>query len=296
MTTNLSSWSPWNIVVSGSLWFHHGVDPLGWTKAPDQDVTRLGLVGMFPTKQTYHPHSHSISRASIVVWSLAGEIVKPMSQGFDPLAKEVGGRRRRRLKGNRPSPSYPRPLECYRLVARIWTRDFWDRSAALQEFRLWPCDRATLLRFLKVGWPIFKILHAWPWPISAWIWSNMRSEVGHWRSPCQESKTDWEVIEDADCPGQENVAQAGMSWLGFCGRYSSHQWCGFLRWSDFYKLAFQMNLKPGLHSFPSAWQRQADTTDIDTLKKACETQLKRYSADEGGGWMCAAKETSSHRE
>jgi len=48
----------------------------------------------------------------------------------------------------------------------------------------------------------------------------------------EESKTEWEVIEDADCPSVENVAQA-------------------------------------------------DTTDIDTLKKACETQLKRKGIDVG---------------
>merc|ERR1719215_1041789 len=47
-----------------------------------------------------------------------------------------------------------------------------------------------------------------------------------------ESKMEWEVIEDADCPDLENVAQA-------------------------------------------------DTTDIDTLKKACETQLKRKGIDVG---------------
>merc|ERR1712151_263250 len=44
--------------------------------------------------------------------------------------------------------------------------------------------------------------------------------------------TDWEVIEDADCPSIDNVAQA-------------------------------------------------DTTDVDTLKKACETQLKRKGIDVG---------------
>merc|ERR1711862_1681 len=43
---------------------------------------------------------------------------------------------------------------------------------------------------------------------------------------------EWEVIEDADCPDIDNVAQA-------------------------------------------------DTTDIDTLKKACETQLKRKGIDVG---------------
>jgi len=47
-----------------------------------------------------------------------------------------------------------------------------------------------------------------------------------------EGKMEWEVIEDADCPDCENVAQA-------------------------------------------------DTTDIDTLKKACETQLKRKGIDVG---------------
>merc|ERR1711988_587977 len=47
-----------------------------------------------------------------------------------------------------------------------------------------------------------------------------------------ESKMEWEVIEDADCPSIDNVAQA-------------------------------------------------DTTDIDTLKKACETQLKRKGIDVG---------------
>jgi len=47
-----------------------------------------------------------------------------------------------------------------------------------------------------------------------------------------ESKTEWEVFEDSDCPSIENVAQA-------------------------------------------------DTTDIDTLKKACETQLKRKGIDVG---------------
>merc|ERR1719230_257523 len=47
-----------------------------------------------------------------------------------------------------------------------------------------------------------------------------------------EGKMDWEVIEDADCPDIDNVAQA-------------------------------------------------DTTDIDTLKKACETQLKRKGIDVG---------------
>lgn len=48
----------------------------------------------------------------------------------------------------------------------------------------------------------------------------------------EEAKTEWEIIEDADCPSVENVAQA-------------------------------------------------DTTDIDTLKKACETQLKRKGIDVG---------------
>eukprot|EP00440_Ansanella_granifera_P020074 gb/GFBE01021809.1/.p1 GENE.gb/GFBE01021809.1/~~gb/GFBE01021809.1/.p1 ORF type:complete len:512 (+),score=193.29 gb/GFBE01021809.1/:1-1536(+) len=48
----------------------------------------------------------------------------------------------------------------------------------------------------------------------------------------EENKTEWEIIEDADCPSVENVAQA-------------------------------------------------DTTDIDTLKKACETQLKRKGIDVG---------------
>lgn len=47
-----------------------------------------------------------------------------------------------------------------------------------------------------------------------------------------DSKMEWEVIENADCPDIENVAQA-------------------------------------------------DTTDIDTLKKACETQLKRKGIDVG---------------
>jgi len=47
-----------------------------------------------------------------------------------------------------------------------------------------------------------------------------------------ESKTEWEVMEDADCPSIDNVAQA-------------------------------------------------DTTDVDTLKKACETQLKRKGIDVG---------------
>jgi len=48
----------------------------------------------------------------------------------------------------------------------------------------------------------------------------------------EESKTVWEVIEDHDCPDLDNVAQA-------------------------------------------------DTTDVDTLKKACETQLKRKGIDVG---------------
>merc|ERR1719322_328458 len=47
-----------------------------------------------------------------------------------------------------------------------------------------------------------------------------------------ESKMEWEVIEDADCPDIDNVAQA-------------------------------------------------DTTDVDTLKKACEGQLKRKGIDVG---------------
>lgn len=47
-----------------------------------------------------------------------------------------------------------------------------------------------------------------------------------------EGKMEWEVIEDADCPSIDNVAQA-------------------------------------------------DTTDVDTLKKACETQLKRQGVDVG---------------
>merc|ERR1719401_2055131 len=46
------------------------------------------------------------------------------------------------------------------------------------------------------------------------------------------NKTEWEVIEDMDCPSIDNVAQA-------------------------------------------------DTTDVDTLKKACETQLKRKGIDVG---------------
>merc|ERR1719291_1665866 len=47
-----------------------------------------------------------------------------------------------------------------------------------------------------------------------------------------ESKMEWEVMEDCDCPSLDNVAQA-------------------------------------------------ETTDIDTLKKACETQLKRKGIDVG---------------
>merc|ERR550532_340264 len=47
-----------------------------------------------------------------------------------------------------------------------------------------------------------------------------------------ENKMEWEVMEDCDCPGIDNVAQA-------------------------------------------------DTTDVDTLKKACETQLKRKGIDVG---------------
>jgi len=47
-----------------------------------------------------------------------------------------------------------------------------------------------------------------------------------------EGKMEWEVIEDADCPDIDNVAQA-------------------------------------------------ETTDVDTLKKACETQLKRQGVDVG---------------
>jgi len=47
-----------------------------------------------------------------------------------------------------------------------------------------------------------------------------------------DNKMEWEVIENADCPSIENVAQA-------------------------------------------------DTTDVDTLKKACETQLKRKGIDVG---------------
>merc|ERR1740120_517065 len=48
----------------------------------------------------------------------------------------------------------------------------------------------------------------------------------------EDTSTDWEVMEDCDCPNIDNVAQA-------------------------------------------------DTTDIDTLKKACETQLKRKGIDVG---------------
>merc|ERR1712087_881290 len=48
----------------------------------------------------------------------------------------------------------------------------------------------------------------------------------------EESKTEWEVMEDCDCPSIDNVAQA-------------------------------------------------DTTDVDTLKNACETQLKRKGIDVG---------------
>merc|ERR1712066_80018 len=48
----------------------------------------------------------------------------------------------------------------------------------------------------------------------------------------EDGSTDWEVMEDCDCPSIDNVAQA-------------------------------------------------DTTDIDTLKKACETQLKRKGIDVG---------------
>merc|ERR1712066_826001 len=48
----------------------------------------------------------------------------------------------------------------------------------------------------------------------------------------EEAKTEWEAMEDCDCPSIENVAQA-------------------------------------------------DTTDVDTLKKACETQLKRRGIDVG---------------
>merc|ERR1711933_3166 len=47
-----------------------------------------------------------------------------------------------------------------------------------------------------------------------------------------EGKMEWEIIEDADCPDIDNVAQA-------------------------------------------------ETTDVDTLKKACETQLKRKGIDVG---------------
>ncbi|CAK9004921.1 unnamed protein product [Durusdinium trenchii] len=96
-----------------------------------------------------------------------GEIVKPMSQGFDPLAKE-------------------------------------ERSANHPSHLLYVADLTTKGFFLRLN-PIIL-----------------------------EAKTEWEVIEDADCPSVENVAQA-------------------------------------------------DTTDIDTLKKACETQLKRDSAETRGG-------------
>merc|ERR1712066_1074124 len=48
----------------------------------------------------------------------------------------------------------------------------------------------------------------------------------------EEGATEWEVMEDTDCPSIDNVAQA-------------------------------------------------DTTDVDTLKKACETQLKRKGIDVG---------------
>merc|ERR1719162_2852197 len=48
----------------------------------------------------------------------------------------------------------------------------------------------------------------------------------------EEGKTEWEIMEDCDCPSIENVAQA-------------------------------------------------DTTDVDTLKKACETQLKKKGIDVG---------------
>merc|ERR1712061_270704 len=48
----------------------------------------------------------------------------------------------------------------------------------------------------------------------------------------EESKTEWEVMEDCDCPSIDNVAEA-------------------------------------------------ETTDVDTLKKACETQLKRKGIDVG---------------
>merc|ERR1712032_1757005 len=47
-----------------------------------------------------------------------------------------------------------------------------------------------------------------------------------------DGKTEWEVMEDCDCPSIDNVAQG-------------------------------------------------DTTDVDTLKKACETQLKRKGIDVG---------------
>merc|ERR1712039_1003049 len=48
----------------------------------------------------------------------------------------------------------------------------------------------------------------------------------------REANTEWEVMEDYDCPSIDNVAQA-------------------------------------------------DTTDVDTLKKACETQLRRKGIDVG---------------
>merc|ERR1712232_244414 len=48
----------------------------------------------------------------------------------------------------------------------------------------------------------------------------------------EEQRTEWEVMEDCDCPSIDNVAQA-------------------------------------------------DTTDVDTVKKACETQLKRQGVDVG---------------
>merc|ERR1712061_688140 len=48
----------------------------------------------------------------------------------------------------------------------------------------------------------------------------------------EDGKTEWEVLEDCDCPSIDNVAEA-------------------------------------------------QTTDIDTLKKACETQLKRKGIDVG---------------
>ena len=65
----------------------------------------------------------------------------------------------------------------------------------------------------------------------------------------EEAKTEWEVIEDADCPSVENVAQVGA-------------------------------LLQVLGAAPTA-PSEADTTDIDTLKKACETQLKRKGIDVG---------------